>query len=168
VIRAYGWLIILGRFGVLSYAIQLLGLSSKRISFAYSFPAVVIGLVQECLPYTVLTLVAVLRSIDWTLVEAARSLGAGRLRSFYEVVLPLSMPGVAAATSITFVWGVGSFVIPSILGTEAQKTLVMVAETLILRVFNWPMGSAITIILALFILTSLAFYQRFTKIRGVY
>jgi ABC-type spermidine/putrescine transport system permease subunit I len=167
VIRAYGWLIILGRFGMLSYIIQFFKISDTPVSFAYSFPAVIIGLTQECLPYMVLSLVAVLRSIDWTLVEAARNLGAGRLRSIYEVVFPLSMPGVLAATSLGFIWGVGSFVIPSILGSEAQRTLVMTAETKILRVFDWPLGAAITIILAFFVLITLIFYHKFTR-RGAH
>lgn len=167
IIRAYGWLIILGRFGIISYFIQLLKLSNEPMSFAYSFPAVIIGLTQECLPYMVLTLIAVLRSIDWTLVEAARDLGAGRLRSFYEIVLPLSIPGVAAATSLAFIWGVGSFVVPAILGSEDQRTFVMVAESKILRTFDWPLGAAITVILGFFVLITLVIYQRFTE-RGAY
>lgn len=166
IIREYGWLVILGRFGIFSYLLQVLNLSSEPVSFTYSFPAVVVGLISECLPYMVLTLVAVLKSIDWGLVEAARDLGAGRLRSFYEVILPLSMPGIVAGTSLVFIWSVGAFVTPTILGSASEKTLACEAETKILRVFDWPFGAAIAFILVLFLFVTLVFYQRFTKRSG--
>lgn len=166
VVRQYGWLIVLGRYGFLSYLLQLLHLVSRPTSFTYSFIAVVIGLTCECLPYVVLTLVPVLKNIDWNLVEAARNLGAGRLRSFYEVIFPLSMPGVVAAETLVFIWCVGAFVTPSMLGSAAETTIPCVIERQILRVFNWPFGAALSVILMLFFLPFLVLYNKLSTRRG--
>lgn len=167
VIRLYGWLIILGRLGPISYILRALNLISEPTSFGYSFTAVVIGLTTECLPYLILTLLPVLEGIDWSLVESARDLGAGKLRSFYEIIFPLSMPGMAAGTALTLIWSIGAFVTPTILGSARERTLAMEAEDQIRRTLNWPFGAAVSFILVLVLLLILIVYYKFSAGRRV-
>ena len=95
VVRTYGWYIILNRFGVANDALLGLGIIDERIAFMPSTGAIIIGLAHALLPYAVLTIMGSLNGINPNLESAAMSLGANRTRTFFHVVLPLSLPGIA-------------------------------------------------------------------------
>ena len=145
--RLYGWQIILSKSGPLNFALGELGVLDKPVLFNYNFGAVVVGLTHIALPYFVLILVSVLEGLDRSLIEVARNLGAGRLRSLVEVVLPLSAPGLATATAITFAWGMGAYAEPLILGSPREWTMSVEAERQILAGFDWPFGATIAFVL---------------------
>jgi len=145
--RLYGWQIILSKGGPLNFVLVGFGLLERPVLFNYNLGAVIVGLTHITLPYFVLILVSVLEGIDRSLVDVARNLGAGRLRSLSQVVLPLSAPGLATATAIAFAWSMGSYATPQILGSPKQWTMSVEAERQILSGFDWPFGAAISFIL---------------------
>ena len=116
VIRLYGMMVILGDNGLVNQMLLGLEIISKPLPLMYNFLGVVFGLVQFALPFMILTLVGVLRGIDPSLEEAARSLGANRFRCFFRVTLPASMPGILAGTLLVFALSVSSYIVPALMG----------------------------------------------------
>jgi len=116
VVRAYGWLIILARGGIVNWGLQTVGLVESPVRLVFNFTGVVIGLVHFLLPFTIFPIISVLLRLDPALKEAAADLGATRLRTFRHVTWPLSFPGVYAAAQLTFVLSMNAFVTPQLLG----------------------------------------------------
>jgi putative spermidine/putrescine transport system permease protein len=110
VTRAYAWLIILGNRGLINQLLAALGLPTVKL--AYNETGVVIGVVHFLLPFFVLTLLAALKNIPVSLEESARNLGASRARAFLHVVLPLSVPGLISAASLSFAGALSAFLFP--------------------------------------------------------
>lgn len=111
-----GWLLILGKTGLLNSALLAIGLIDQPLSLAYGTTAVVIGLIHVTFTFMVLPLENVIRDIDPSLERAARNLGAGPVRTFLKITLPLSWEGLAAGTLIVFMQSCGAFVLPLLLG----------------------------------------------------
>jgi putative spermidine/putrescine transport system permease protein len=99
------------------------------------------------LPYCVLVLVAVLHAIDPELEESARSMGASEAQVFWHVMLPLSLPGVVASVLLSFIWGVGAFVAPYLLGTPELHTLAVEIDRQANWRLNWAMAAAVAVVL---------------------
>src|SRR3954469_18045721 len=123
VVRTFAWMTLLGDRGVINFTLQWLGLAP--LPLMYNEFGVIVGLVHIYVPFMVLTLVGVIGRIDRTLEEAARGLGAGRLRTFLEVTLPLSMPGVLAGSLLVFALAISAYVTPVVLGGNNVLTLPM-------------------------------------------
>jgi putative spermidine/putrescine transport system permease protein len=141
VVRSFGWLVILGRNGLLDSLLALFGIHDFNIM--YTETAMVVGMVNVFLPYLVLSVVASLQSIDPALPRAAASLGATRWKVFLRVVLPLSLPGVTVGSMIVFCLASSAFVTPALLGGAALKVMSVLAyqQTMVLQ--NWPLAAAI-------------------------
>ena len=105
--------------GVANSVLLSLGIISEPLRLLFTPFAVIIGLIYSSLPFTILPIYAVLRGIDRELVPAAKMLGANDLQAFWEVTLPLSVPGIMTALVITFISGAGSFLAPAILEVKA-------------------------------------------------
>jgi spermidine/putrescine transport system permease protein len=129
------------------------------IGFLYSRSAIVLGLVHAYLPYTILTCYVALVAIDESLIEAARSLGARGWTVFWEVILPLTRPGLVTGAVLTFVPVVGSFMEPRILGGRVGVTLGTVIEDQFTQAFNWPLGSALSFTVLAAVLAVLATFS---------
>ncbi len=140
----------------------LAGLGLAPLNIINTTPAVLLGLVYGELPYMVLPLYAALERFDWTLLEAAQDLYADRRRTFWRVVLPLSMPGVTAGAILVFVPTVGSFVVPQLLGGSKVAMLGNVLERQFLSAQNQPLGSAIALVFMLILTVAIAVYFRTT------
>jgi ABC-type spermidine/putrescine transport system permease subunit I len=123
VVRGYGWLIALGDFGVLNQALLWLGIVGKPVRLIFTPTGVVIGLVQVLLPFMVLPLAAAIGAIPIEVEEASLSLGARYGRVFRKIVLPLTLPGLAAGVVIVFALAMGSFAIPLFLGGVKVKMI---------------------------------------------
>jgi spermidine/putrescine transport system permease protein len=161
-VRTYAWMIILNNNGILNSLLQSLGL--PRQALLNNTGAVLIGLIYGELPFMVLPLYASLDRFDFTLLEAASDLGASRFRAFLRVMLPLTMPGVAAGSVLVFIPTVGQFVVSDLLGGAKVDLLGNLLQRLFTRANppNWPLGSAMAIIF-MFVLTILVvFYFRTT------
>lgn len=118
-----GWLIILGRHGFVNSALQSIGLISEPIELLYTWKSMVIGLVNVLFTFMVLPIAAVLRNIDPSVERAARNLGAGPVRAFLFVTLPLSIEGVMAGFLAVFMQASGAFVMPLLLGGTSNTIL---------------------------------------------
>ena len=147
VVRTYGWYIILNRFGVANDALLGLGLLDERIAFMPSTGAIVIGLAHALLPYTVLTIMSSLNGVNPNLESAAMSLGATRTRTFFEVVLPLSLPGIAGGFILVFSIAISAYATPAILGGSATQVAATAIYGFILQILDWSLGAALAVIL---------------------
>jgi putative spermidine/putrescine transport system permease protein len=140
VVRAYGWLLLLSEQGIVNWVLLRLGVVSEPVRMIYNATGVTVSLVHIMLPYMIFPLVSVLRQIDPALKEAAADLGAGRVRTFLEVVLPLSLGGVVAGCQIVFTLAISAFTAPALLGGGR----VMVLSRLVfdnVASLNWPLGA---------------------------
>ena len=162
VIRALGWQIMLSQYGVINTFLLKLGLIDEPLHLIYCDTAIVVALIHSIIPYATLILIGVIVGIKKSYIEAAKVFGANRLKVFYHVTLPLSMPGISGALVVSFMWCMGTYAIPSFLGSGAQRTMTMVIENQILSVFNWPFGDAIAGILVLITLFCLVIYFKFS------
>ncbi len=147
VVRTYGWYIILNRFGVANDLLLGLGLIEERIAFMPSTAAIVIGLAHALLPYTVLTIMGSLNGINPNLELAAMSLGASRTRTFFNVVLPLSLPGIAGGFILTFSIAISAYATPAILGGPATQVMATAIYGFMMQLLDWSIGAALAMIL---------------------
>jgi spermidine/putrescine transport system permease protein len=127
--------------------LQLLGEQFQPLKMLYNNFAVVAGLVYVHLPFMVLPLYAALTRMDRSYLEASLDLGAGHLRTFRSVVIPLAMPGIVSGVIITFVPALGSFLTPDLLGGTDSQMIANVIERQFKSANDWPFGSALSFIL---------------------
>jgi ABC-type spermidine/putrescine transport system permease subunit I len=160
-VRAYSWMLILQTTGIVNrILVGWLGLLSTPVELMYNFTGVVIGMVHFLLPLMVLILYSVMQAIDRRLVRAAEGLGATPWQAFRRVFVPLSLPGVRAASLLIFILALGFFVTPALLGGRRQVVVAMLVETNFTEVLNWGFGSALAVTLLVVTLAGVLLYQR--------
>lgn len=158
-IRTYSWLIILGRENIGGFVGALIGDPDFRI---LGTPvAVLMGLIYGYLPLMVFPLYVTLERMDWTLNEASKDLGAARGATFFQVTLPLSLPGLITGSILVFIPMMGEYVIPAILGYGRTFLAGNALVDAFIQTRNWPFGSAMAVGLILIMLTSVSFYVWF-------
>ena len=158
-IRIYAWIAILKPEGLLSAALMKLGLIARPLEILNTQGAVLIGLTYAYLPFMVLPLYAVLAKLDPCLTEAAADLGAGPVRAFWSVTLPLARPGLAAGALLCFVPMVGEFIIPDLLGGSDTLMLGRVLWSEFFSNRDWPLASAVAILVLVLVLGPLLFFR---------
>lgn len=159
-IKNYAWIVILRRQGVLNTLLLSLGLIREPLPLLFTTPAVLIGLVHTYLPFMVLPLFVALDRMDWSLVEAARDLGAGRSQVFRRVVVPQTLGGVAVGCTLVLVPALGAFVTPDLLGGPSSLMVGTLIENQLLQVRNWPFASALAVLLMAVVLGVLAVVRK--------
>lgn len=153
VIRVYGWIVLLGRRGVINQLLLDNGLIDLPVALLYSEATVVVGLVSILVPYAIVSLTNALTAIDPALGQAAAIHGAGPLQVFLRVTLPLSRPGITSAGLIVFSIAMSTYLVTLLLGGPQMKfvgNLVYDATSS----FNWPLGAALSAVLVLTTLLS--------------
>ncbi|MCM5554297.1 ABC transporter permease [Pleomorphomonas sp. NRK KF1] len=145
VVRAYGWLIILGSQGMVNEALGLVGVAPIRL--LYNYPAVLFGLVQYMLPFAVLMLAPALTAIPEEMESAAGSLGANWVRTFIHVVLPLAKPGFIGAGLVVMTLSLTDFAIPAILGGGSQDFIANAIYDQFFRTSDQGMGATLALLL---------------------
>ena len=163
VVRTFAWMTLLGDRGVINITAQWLGLAAKPLPLMYNEFGVVVGLVHIYVPFMVLTLVGVIGRIDRTLEEAARGLGASRLKTFLEVTLPLSLPGILAGSLLVFALAISAYVTPVLLGGNNVLTLPMLIYQQVSASFNLGFAGALGTVL---LVVSLALVFAYNSILG--
>lgn len=143
VIKVYAWVPLLSPRGTANSLLVGAGLVREPVALLGNDVGVVIGLVYSMLPYVVLPVYAVLTTLDWSLVEAARDLGASRPRSVLEIVVPQAVPGLLAGGITTFAWSTVAFAAPSILGSPSERTVASEASRFVNTTFDWPRAAAL-------------------------
>jgi putative spermidine/putrescine transport system permease protein len=146
VIRAYGWIAILGRRGVVNTLLRDAGVLQAPLPLLYSVESVVVGLLTILLPYMIICLVNALLTIDRSLAEAAQSLGAGPIRTFLHVTLPLSTPGIASGLLLVFLLTLSAYITVALLGGPQSKLLVSLVYDAVMT-FVWPRAAALAFVL---------------------
>ncbi|MGA8901988.1 ABC transporter permease [Bradyrhizobium sp.] len=162
-IRIYAWINILQHDGLLNQILLALHIVSKPVVWLSTDSAMYLGIVYSYLPFMILPLYATLSKLDPALLEAASDLGASPRQAFWRVTFPLSLPGVGAGALLCFIPIVGEFVIPDLL---AGSDALMIGQTLWLEFFtnrDWPVASAIAVVLLLLLLAPLVLYDRLQR-----
>ncbi len=159
-IRTYAWIVILRTEGVLNVVLQSLGIIQQPLALLNTQFSVLLGLTYGFLPFMALPIYVSLEKIDRALLEAASDLGANPAATFGKVVLPLSLPGVVAGTTLTFVPGVGDFVAADLLGGPHTYMVGNLIQNQFLQAQNWPFGSALSILLMGIMLVAMTVYVR--------
>lgn len=145
--RAFGWLALLSNKGLINGWLQALGILSEPLTLVRNEFGVIVGMTHFLIPFAVFPLASAMRNVDERVLMAARGMGASRARIFWQVFVPMTKPGILGAGLVVFVFALGFFVTPAILGGGRS---VMVAELIYLRIFqspDWGLGAAISVIL---------------------
>lgn len=166
-IRSYSWMLILGTEGVINRLLQATGLTTEPVTWLlYSDFAVTIALVHIYLPYLILPLYAVLERIESSVLEAAWDLGGGYVRTFFLVILPLSLPGVATGCLFVFIPSMGAFVTPELLGGTRSIMIGSIIAQQFGVTYDYPFGSALALVLMGFIIVAAVLMLRGGRLRG--
>ena len=147
VVRAYGWLIVLGKQGLLNSGLAALGLPTVRI--LYTYPGVLIGLVQYMLPFAVLMLAPALTAVPEEVELASASLGARPLATFRHIVLPLARPGLVAAAVVVFTLTLTDFAMPEIMGGGGNDFIASAVYDAFFQLGDAGLGGALGVVLTL-------------------
>jgi spermidine/putrescine transport system permease protein len=163
-IRTYAWLQILGANGIPSF-LEALGMHPRPV-LLNTHASVLLGIVYNYLPLMVFPLYVSLERLDKRLLEASKDLGANRVRTFLQVTLPLTAPGLVSGALLVFIPMMGEYIIPSILGGGKIYFVGNALVDLFLQSRNWPLGSAAAIGLIGLVVATVSVYLRLTRVRG--
>jgi spermidine/putrescine transport system permease protein len=145
-LRVFSWKLILGQNGVLNSSLMGLGFIDEPISsLLYNSNAVILTLTHAWAPFAILPIYVSLDKIDRSLLEAAKDLGEGPVRTFLRVTLPLSIPGVIGASMIIFIPSVGDYVTPALVGGSDGAMVANMIQVLFGKASNWPLGAALAL-----------------------
>jgi putative spermidine/putrescine transport system permease protein len=162
--RAFGWLALLYNRGIVNSLLQQLGVIDEPLVLVRNELGVVIGMMHFLIPFAVLPLASSMRHLDQRVLMAARGMGASRLRTFWSVFVPMTMPGIIGASIITFIFSLGFFITPAILGGGRS---VLIAEFIYVQTFqtvNWGLAGAISVVLVLAVGVLIVLFLRLTRV----
>ena len=146
-IRTYAWIVLLNREGLVTQLLRWLGYTGEPPSMLYTEGAVIAGLVYNYLPFVILACYAPLSRLNPELAEASRDLGASAATTFRRVILPLTVPGIAAGAVFVFVLSIGNFVTPALLGGGRFQMIGNLVYDQFLTANDWPFGAALAMAL---------------------
>lgn len=167
-VRAFAWVTLLRSNGLINQGLQQIGLISEPLALVRNEFGVMVGMIHYMIPFAVLPLYSNMRTIDLRLVAAARGLGAGPFEAFRRVFLPLSVPGIVGAGILIFIFSIGFYVTPAILG---GGRVLMVAEYIgvqILSVLRWGTGAMLATTLLVSVLLLMATLSRVVNLRRLF
>ena len=159
-IRTYAWITILTQEGLLNSFLGAVDVGIGPFNLLYTPAAVIIGLVYAYLPFMILPIYGSAEKLDNSLIEAAYDLGAGPLRAFSSVIVPLTMPGIAAGTLLVFVPAIGMFAITDLMGGAKVPMIGNVIQNQFLQARDWPFGAALGVIFMLMFALTYVILQR--------
>ena len=162
-VRTYAWMVLLGREGIINQFLQSTGMIDQPLRLLNTRLAVYVSMVHILLPFMILPLYSVMRGIDRSVLQAAEGLGARPSAVFRQVLLPLSLPGVAAGCLLVFILSLGFYITPALVGGPKDLMIsVLIAQQVDL--FNWPFASALAAVL---LIGALLIFVIFNRILGV-
>ncbi len=167
-VRAFAWIMLLRNDGPINWALMGLRLVPDPVPLVYNEVGVVIGMVHYMMPYAVLPLYANMQGIDQRLVSAARGLGASAWTSFWRVFLPLNVPGIVAAGLLVFVFSLGFYVTPTILGGGKVTMIAEYTGYQIQFSVRWGLGTALASSLLVAVFAAMALMSRFVSLRKLF
>jgi spermidine/putrescine transport system permease protein len=159
-IRTYAWMTLLRHDGLLNGLFLLLGLIRSPLEMLYTPGAVILGLVYAYLPFMMLPIYASAEKLDRSLLEAAGDLGAGPARVFLHVILPLTLPGIAAGVTLVFVPAIGMFAVTDLMGGARVPLIGNVIQNQFFQARDWPFGAALGVVFLLLFAAAYALLDR--------
>lgn len=163
-IRLYGWIIIFRANGPLDQLLMGLHITSEPLRLLYTYPAVVVGMVYALVQFMIFAVYSSAEKMDWSLVEAARDLGASPFTAFRTVTLKMTLPGLLSGIILTFIPSMGLFFIADILGGNKVVLVGSLIEDQLVKAHNTPFAAALSVVLMLMTTAMIAFYR---KVSGV-
>lgn len=157
-LRTYAWISLLSDNGIVNSILKAIGLNP--VNMMYTNFSVLMGLICDLLPFMVIPIHTSLAKMDYSLVEAASDLGAGKIKTFTKVILKLSLPGVINGVTMVFLLSISSFVIPVLLGGHQFVLIGNLIENQFISVGDWNFGSAISVLLAIIILAMMGVMKK--------
>ncbi len=148
-VRTFSWNILLQDHGVINKVLMSIGVISEPLPLLFNTTGVIIAMTHILLPYMVLSLYSVMQGIDRRLLQASQGLGAKPSKAFFDVFLPLSMPGIIAGCLLVFVLSLGFYITPALLGGAQNTMIAMLIENNINITLNWNLASALSLLLFL-------------------
>lgn len=159
-IRMYGWLVLLRKSGVINQVLLGVGVIHEPLSLMYNMFGILIGMVYTLLPFMILPLYSSVSTIDPYLLEAANDLGASKIKTFFQIILPQTLPGLFNGSLMVFTPALGYFFIVDILGGGKMMILGNLIKNQFLTARNWPFGAAISIVLVLITSLFILIYRK--------
>ena len=166
-IRLYGWIIIFRAGGVLDTVLQALHITSEPLKLLYTYPAVVVGMVYALLPFMIFAVYSSAEKLDFSLVEAARDLGASPIQAFLTVSLKLTLPGLLSGVVLTFVPSMGLFFIADILGGNKVVLVGNLIQEQLMKAHNWPFAAALSVVLLLLTTVIIWLYRKLSGVKDL-
>lgn len=165
-VQSFGWMAILGPDGLVNRMLgAILGIE-RPLQLLFNGTGVMLGLIQTALPLAVLPMVSSLGQVSPQLEEAAGVLGASRWRVYAEIIVPLAWPGIAAGTMLVFGFNAGAFVVPLLLGGLKVTTVALAISDQMGTLLNWPLGSALSVVLIVIATTMQLAYRSLGRSRN--
>ena len=166
VIRIFGWIVLLGKQGVINKFLLLLPMVNEPVGILGTLPAVIIGISSILLPYMVLPLMSAIESIPKSMEEAASNLGANKSQVFIKILLPLSIPGLISGSILVYLISISALIVPALMGLPKVRMLGNQVYDEVLVSFNWPFAGSISIIMIFFTFTILGLYLKWFRKYG--
>lgn len=143
IVRLFVWVLILRQTGLVNEVLLSTGVIERPLDLIYTQGAIILGMTYVFIPFMFMPVYASVEKLDWTLVRASLDLGAGPVRTFWRVILPLTAPGIAGGAVIVFIPALGNFVVPAVLGGAKVMMFGNLIEQQFLAARNWPFGAAL-------------------------
>lgn len=170
VVRSFAWMSILGKNGLINTLLTKLNIINEPLSLLYTEGAIIVGTVYIFLPLMIISLIGVMENIDNDLLEAAESLGANKLKSFFKVVFPLSLPGLIVGTVLVFTGSLTAYTTPQLLGGNKNTVLATLIYQKTMTLGDWQ-GAAVVatimIVVTLIVIKGINFLASRLDKRGV-
>lgn len=163
--RMYGWIIIFRSNGLLDKLLMGLGLADSPQKLLYSYPAVLVGMIYSLLPFMILSVYSSTDKMDWSLVEAARDLGATRGKAFFTITMKLTLPGILSGIVLVFIPSMGLFFIADILGGGKVMLVGNLIQNQLQNGRDWPFAAALSVVLMIFTSVMIGIYRKVAGVR---
>ena len=158
IVRLFVWVMILRPTGLINNTLMATGVISAPLEMIYTDGAIILGMVYVFIPFMFMPIYASIEKLDWRLIQASLDLGAGPIRTFFRIILPLTTPGIIGGSIIVFIPALGNFVVPAVLGGAKVMMLGSLIEAQFLSARNWPFGSALAMMVMAVMLVLLVAY----------
>lgn len=159
-IRSYAWIVLLQRNGLVNSLLETTGVTEQPVKMLYTQGAVILAMTHVLLPFVILPIFSVLRTLPTDYVRAARNLGAGAVVTFLRITFPLSLPGVFAGATICFVLALGFYITPALVGGPGSMLMPTLIGQQTTVVVDWPFAAALSTVLLVMTLVFIALLRK--------
>src|SRR5690554_2380935 len=162
-LRTYGWMILLGNAGIINNVLRALGIIDKPLPMMYKFGTTLVGTAYMLIPFAIVAIFNSVDKLDRSLLEASYDLGANKRQTFFNITLPLTLPGIAGGFTLVFIPALGLFYVSDLLGGGNTIFLGNMINTQVTRGRNRPLAAAFSIAMIAVVLLVISIYGRIAK-----